>query len=196
MFFGKCGFWKKICRQIWCRKICSGKFGVGNSVSEKLLSENLLSEKSLRPVIYNQKHAYLKRLYETCSIIMKHKWQHKINFAYFAWTFMTKQMKLFDIIWTNTLTETLGIPRYLLNTCHIIDSTGPVRRRSAVMPTLFKRKHKIQYLVCHTHRIGKVFPYRLRLVHIYKAIWHGTSRNAYNTYKVMHIKSYLSVILI
>ena len=40
-----------------------------------------------KPVIYNYKYAYLNHLYETCSIIMKHKWQRKL-------TFMTKQNKV------------------------------------------------------------------------------------------------------
>ena len=41
---GKCGFGKFASRQIWCQKICFGKFGVGKSVSE-----NSVSEKSPRP---------------------------------------------------------------------------------------------------------------------------------------------------
>ena len=55
---------------------------------------------------------------------------------------MTTQIKLFDIIWTNKLTDTLWIPRYSPNTCHITDSTGPVGRCSAVMSTHSKENTK------------------------------------------------------
>ena len=75
-----------------------------------------------------------------------------------AETFMTTQIKLFDIVWTNKLTETLGIPRYSLSTSHITDSTGP----------FFLARRTIQ-------RLGKFFPrvsHGLKLILLVRWISH------------------------